>query len=210
MVDELLRQHVQKPVQVNEPPAVSREEMERMWKAASPLSLNNPGGVYIANRTGIERFPKCLRFHQGAMLAKVSDPSGKGIQIHKTLLDSMGNKLGRRMLRAPLPHGSAIRLYEPIRGVLGIAEGIETAISAAIIHNCPVWALINANNLEKWMPPEGVEHVIIFADNDLSFTGQAAAYSLAKRLIQKFHVDVKLPSTPGWDWNDVQSERDKR
>ena len=209
MVDDLLQKHGQKPVQVHEPPAVSREEMERMWKAASPLSLNNPGGVYISSRTGIERFPKALRFHQGAMLAKVSDPSGRGIQIHKTMLDSNGNKLGRRMLRAPLPHGSAIRLYDPMNGVLGVAEGIETAISAAILHNCPVWALINANNLEKWEPPAGVNHVIVFGDNDNSFTGQSASFALAKKLARMdLFVDVKIPFTRGWDWNDVQMKGD--
>ena len=108
-----------------------------------------------------------------------------------------------------MPPGSAIRLHEPVQGVLGVAEGIETALSASQLYRCPVWALINANNLEKWMPPAGVNHIMIFGDNDLTFTGQAAAYALAKRLAlmgngdSEYKVDVLIPREVGWDWNDV-------
>jgi putative DNA primase/helicase len=50
----------------------------------------------------------------------------------------------------------------------------------------------------------GVQKVIIFGDNDENFTGQEAAYSLARSLSGDVEVEVKIPSIPGWDWNDVQ------
>jgi phage/plasmid primase-like uncharacterized protein len=47
--------------------------------------------------------------------------------------------------------------------------------------------------MAKWNPPDGVEKVIIYGDNDKSFAGQAAAYKLANRLSAKLSVEVKFP-----------------
>lgn len=206
MVDEMLRVEKLEPIKVDEPPADSREKMAALWNSGKPIASTDVAGRYLTARTQITVYPQALRMVPNAMLAKVSDPSGKGVQIHRTLFDEKGQRTNRLMMRAPLPAGSAIRLHEPVQGVLGVAEGIETALSAAVLHRCPVWALINANNLEKWSPPEGVNHVIIFGDNDRNFTGQAASYALAKKLARMdLHVDVCIPKNPGWDWNDVQS-----
>jgi putative DNA primase/helicase len=118
-----------------------------------------------------------------------------------------GDSVKRLLMRGSLPEGSAVRLW-PAQTAMGIAEGIETAISAAMMFKMPVWAALNAQNLVKWTPPEGVTHVTVFGDNDLSFTGQAAAYRLANRLvsINGLRVDVEIPDYPGHDWNDVIRE----
>lgn len=208
MVDDLVAVSGIKPTKVEEKPAVSKAEMAEIWKRGEPLSLNSIGGIYLNLRCHISKFPSCLRMVDDTMVARVTDPGGNGVQLHKTLFDKDGNKIGRKMMRAPMPPGSAIRLHEPVQGVLGVAEGIETALSASRMYTCPVWALINANNLEKWMPPPGVEHIMIFGDNDLSFTGQASAYALAKKLVLtgNYKVDVLIPKQSGWDWNDVQMQ----
>lgn len=89
---------------------------------------------------------------------------------------------------------------------LGIAEGIETAISAYAIFGIPTWAAISANMLEKWEPPKIVKKVYIFGDNDHNFIGQLAAYRLAYRLRQNegFEaVRVLIPNVTGADWNDM-------
>ena len=209
MVDELVRAKDLKPVQVEEKPAVSKAQMAEMWRKGVPLTPDNVGGAYLTKRCGVAVYPSALRMadvNDCIMIARVTDPAGNGVQLHKTIFHPDGTKAGRKMMRAPMPPGSAIRLHEPMQGVLGVAEGIETALSASQIFHCPVWALINANNLEKWMPPQGVEHIMIFGDNDLSFTGQASAYALAKKLVAtgSYRVDVRIPREAGWDWNDVQ------
>jgi putative DNA primase/helicase len=103
-----------------------------------------------------------------------------------------------------VPHGIAVRLL-PHGKVLGIAEGIETAMSAAVLFGIPVWAALTAGFLETWYPPADVECVYIFGDNDSSYTGQAAAYTLARRLVltEKKEVNVEIPEQTNTDWNDV-------
>jgi len=103
-----------------------------------------------------------------------------------------------------LPEGCAIRLA-PAAGIMGVAEGIETAISASLLFDMPVWACINASLLAKWIPPDIAKVVYVFGDNDLTYTGQAAAYRLANRLAVQFKlgVEIRIPDLPGTDWNDI-------
>ncbi len=73
----------------------------------------------------------------------------------------------------------AIRMF-PVASTLGIAEGIETALSAHQIYNVNTWATMTANFMKKFRVPAGVKHLIIFADRDEnSATGLAAAYECA-------------------------------
>ena len=110
----------------------------------------------------------------------------------------------KKVMPGKLPPGCAIRLG-PIKSVMGVAEGIETAISAAIMYDMPVWACVNGTLLSQWIPPDGVEQVTVFGDNDGNYTGQAKAYILANRLEVQYkrRVTVMLPPVPGQDWNDV-------
>lgn len=101
-----------------------------------------------------------------------------------------------------VPNGSAVRLSD-VSPVMGIAEGIETALAASDRFELPVWAALNANLLAEWEPPFGVTEVAIFGDNDTNFTGQAAAYQLARRLARKnITASVHIPSQIGTDWAD--------
>ncbi|MGX5801427.1 toprim domain-containing protein [Bradyrhizobium sp. Arg314] len=202
-----------------------RREMTAMWGRSRPITMDDFAGIYLHRRTGLTRFSSCLRFAPDerysdgdgksswhpVMVAKV-DPShqaaaqGETAVLHRTYLDKFGGKADvpspRKML-GTMPNGAAVRLM-PHGDTLGIAEGIETALSASILYNMPVWAALTANLLEEWSPPANVETVFIFADNDASSTGQAAAYALAKRLKAKgISAFVELPLTIGEDWNDV-------
>ena len=90
------------------------------------------------------------------------------------------------------------------KATLGIAEGIETALAASQRFGVPVWSATNAVLLEAWVPPQGVERVLIAGDNDASFTGQAAAFGLARRLVQKgLAVEIRIPDQVGKDWADA-------
>ena len=67
--------------------------------------------------------------------------------------------------------------------------------------------------MASFVPPVGVKKVYIYGDNDShkTYAGQAAAYSLAKRLIEvnKMPVEVLIPDGPG-DWLDVLTNRQGR
>ncbi|EEP88969.1 alpha replication protein of prophage, partial [Yersinia kristensenii ATCC 33638] len=49
----------------------------------------------------------------------------------------------------------AIRMF-PVSSTLGIAEGIETALSAYQIYGVNTWATINSGFMSKFIVPAGV------------------------------------------------------
>jgi putative DNA primase/helicase len=99
--------------------------------------------------------------------------------------------------------GAAIRLFEPT-DELGIAEGVETALAANQLFGIPTWSVICENGIKTFQPPSHVTDLHIFADNDLSYVGQEAAYSLARKLARNgFPVEVHVPPDGDSDWLDV-------
>jgi hypothetical protein len=120
------------------------------------------------------------------------------------------------LMPGKVPEGGAVRLGEAA-ATMGIAEGLETAMSAAMIHRVPVWAALTAGAMIRWLPPKICENVLIFGDIDASFAGQNAAYLLATRLrnlwrdgerTQRYQVEVRFTlfhdnGSSRSDWNDV-------
>ena len=64
------------------------------------------------------------------------------------------------------------------------------------------------NNSQTFKPQSNVTKLVIYADNDLNFIGQRAAYALAARL--EITVEVMIPDIPGADWLDVLNARRRR
>ncbi len=201
--------------------ADTRKSLEALWRASKRVERGDAVSRYLSARVGLVGVPDCLRmverlryqddnpsFHPG-MIAKVTGLDGQGVNIHRTYLTADGRKADvespRRMMQGTVPDGSAVRLFPP-GTVLGIAEGIETAFAAASLFGVPVWAALNSTMLVKWEPPAGVEEVVVFGDADVKFAGQAAAFTLAKRLQRPLfdgRVRVEIPDTLGSDWCDV-------
>jgi len=103
-------------------------------------------------------------------------------------------------------NGSAIRLH-PLNGSIKIVvgEGIETTLSSAKMFGLPGLATGTAGLLEKLEIPAQIKEVVIAGDNDASFTGQASAYILAKRLTKEGKkCKVCIPTKSGTDFNDAQ------
>ena len=131
---------------------------------------------------------------------------GKFLTYHVTYLQA-GAKAPVTPCRKILPGGSnsggACPLY-PAAETMGIAEGVETAIAAKMLFGIPVWAALNTALLGGWKPPSIARNVTIFADNDASYAGHAAAYKLAHALHRMgINVEVRLPDEPDTDWADV-------
>ena len=85
-------------------------------------------------------------------------------------------------------------------GHLGIAEGIETALSAQAIFNVPTWAALSADGLRRWQWPAGVKRVTIFAD--AGDAGLQAASDLAERLKAAGIANAIVSPLHGDDFND--------
>ncbi len=117
------------------------------------------------------------------MVALVRDGAGEPTGgIHRTyLLDDGSAKAppGKKML-GPIA-GGAVRLAPfPDDGRIGVAEGIETALSAQAIFGVPTMAALSADGLRRWRWPDGITYVSIFADAGLP--GMQAAATLADQL----------------------------
>ena len=197
--------------------------LRRVWRESRPIQRGDEAFAYLAGR-GLKLYdlPESIRLHPGlryqddehqgtypAMLATVTAPDGRAVSLHRTYLQEARKapvaSPKKVMMGRPLS-GAAIRLTA-VSQVLGIAEGIETALAASELFEVPVWSCVSAQGVESFEPPVGVEHIAIFADNDLNFAGQAAAYRAAHRLhLMGLEVEVVVPPTVG-DWLDELNRR---
>lgn len=197
-----------------------RPAMRALWRVSQPISAEDVAGKYLSSRCAVTDYPQSLRFvpqlfhpetrsmHPG-MIAIFSSPDGKPSHLHKTYLDPSGGKARvgepRMFARGKIVPGGAVRLaaYDQI---LGVAEGIETALSAQAVTGIPCWAALNTSLLTRWQAPQGLQHVVVFGDNDAHFSGQRAGFELAKRLQAEGRiVSVCIPRRFK-DWNDVQKD----
>ncbi|CAM5503175.1 DUF7146 domain-containing protein [Thauera mechernichensis] len=201
--------------------------LRRAFRESRPIERGDEACRYLAGRgLALYDLPESIRTHSGmaylddgkvlgtlpVMLATVTSPTGKAVSMHRTYIQD-GRKApvpSAKKLMQGLPlAGAAIRLT-PISRTLGIAEGIETALAAAELFEVPAWSCISTSGIESFEPPEGVEHVVIFTDNDHNFAGQAAAYRAAHRLaLRGIEVEVVIPPTVG-DWLDELNTRRTR
>jgi len=203
--------------------------VQRTWNDAQRLASGDPVTQYLRSRgISLDSWPTMLRAHPRMRYSEDTDAGGKAVShhpamvalfvspdtktrsYHATYLTAGGSKANvekvKRYAPGPIPVGGAVRLA-PSAETMGIAEGIETALAASIIHGIPVWAACDAGGLMKWQPPETARAVIVFADNDEHFRGQAAAFALANRLKSNTRlgltVEVRIPELVNTDWCDM-------
>lgn len=204
-------------------PEIVRTNLAHIWDNATGLNGFDPVSKYLVSRgIKLREPPKSIRWHKSlafvhkdgtrtkhhAMVAKYVSPDTEKFTLHYTYLDDCGRKAvtecgSRKNAQAPIPKGGAVRLAYSSE-TMGIAEGIETALSAQILYGVPVWSALSAGSLTAFEPPKTCKSLIVFGDCDESYTGQSAAYALAHRLrITGLHVDVRMPPDMGVDFNDM-------
>jgi putative DNA primase/helicase len=201
--------------------------LKRMAKLAEPIQGYGSVPNYLASR-GFDKFPDGLKmgvvpFYKDmkkigeyeTLISLVQDWQGNGITYHLTYTEN-GKKADiepcRKLMKPKTTvNGGAIRLHTDFEDSICIAEGIESAYGAHVNCGLPAFAAMNAGCLEKFVPPEKVKTVLIYADYDASYAGQAAAYNCAKRLKSKgLDTFVIIPDKIGQDWNDVLLEDQRR
>jgi len=186
-----------------------------LWFAAREIG-RSPAEAYLESRglvlpeSGLRYHPRAplgrgaLAVFRPALLAAVRDESGL-LAVHRTFLDLEPARLAgipapRRAL-GRLGQG-AVRLHSAEEGVLGLAEGIETALAATQLTQIPCWAVLGNERFVRIAIPPEVRRVILFLDNDLPGrrAGRLARTSLQRR---GFAVETRLPAARRTDWNDV-------
>ena len=131
-------------------------------------------------------------------------PNPKIVAVHRTYLS--GSQKAPidpcRMTLGPVA-GGAVRLA-PASEVLGVAEGVETALSAMQMSGLPVWAASSAGGIENLALPAlpQARILVVFADHDRRGI-EAAEHAAALWRGEGRDVVIKLPPLRGQDFNDV-------
>lgn len=187
----------------------------RLWREASILA-GSPVADYLASR-GIELTSPDLRFHPRtplgpkgavrflpAMVAAVRNDAGI-LALHRTFLELGPVRIAPfdRPKRALGSLGfGAVRLAMPRGGRLGLAEGIESALSAQQMFGIPCWATLGNERFGLVTIPESVREVHLFVDADAGgmLAEERARESYASDLRR---IVTRRPVIDGQDWNDV-------
>ena len=126
------------------------------------------------------------------------------IAIHRTFLQPGGRDKAQvnrpKMALGKLGDG-AVRLA-PAEKALGLAEGIETALSAMQLFEIPVWAALSCGRfISVWIPDDVIE-VQIFADR--GDEGEQAAQKAKDHFLNMGkRVAIRRPPQGCSDWNDA-------
>jgi putative DNA primase/helicase len=222
---ELARSRAQRKAQRKGEQAVNARRNEALWAATVPVLHGDPVSLYLSRRGLAGPVPACLRLHPAltywdegnrstypAMIAPLIHQDGSQLALHRTYLTADGQKAPVSTVKkltgaAGALAGAYIPLHDVANGVIGIAEGIETAQAAHLASGLPTVAAYCAGNLAGFMWPADVSRLVIFADADPA--GTDAAHSLKTRAVRAgLRVLIRTPSTSGLDWCDVWSQRD--
>lgn len=190
---------------------ISSTNAERIWAAGRRIE-GSAAATYLAQR-GLESASPELRYNpqtphgpapltsfRPALIAAVRDDCGLRA-IHRTFVDFPDGDVVRDQRRAGLGRfgNGAVRLGG-IGPRLGLAEGIETALSAGLLFGMPCWATLGSERFRQVSIPALVEELHLFLDHD---SGGARAELLAREAHPSMLIKVHVPPRPGDDWNDV-------
>ncbi len=220
---QVLAATVEREVERRQQWAFNAQRLQMTWRQCVGLSQGDAAALYLQRRgfAGVWPLPSVLRFHAAlpywhdgaqlgtfpALVAPIVGRDGSMVALHRTFLTTDGRKADvpspKKLTGAAGPTaGACVPLFAPVRGCMGIAEGIETALAACYASQVPTVAAYCAAGVAAWQWPAGLRQLMIFADADR--VGQAAAGALHARAVAAgLHCDVHTPSDDGADWCDV-------
>lgn len=185
----------------------------RLWEQSLPLD-GTPGERYLIRRN-IRLRSAVLRYHPGtpfgagksvrfmpAILAAISYRR-QFLGVQRIFLQSNGRPAPMTKHKRTLgrPRNGAVVL-SPATDVLGLAEGVESALCASALFGVPVWATLGAERLDRIDIPDGVTRLILLADNDRA--GRRAVDRARERYARLgLEIVVLWPPAPFNDWNQL-------
>lgn len=204
------------PVEQHQYERLSQQGMA-LWQACERLPGTDGERYLRARGCAIPPAYADLRFHSElrhpsgysgpALVALITDfVTNEPLSLHRTWICADGTKppeLGktaRLLLARHRKAGGVIRLWadDQVTLSLGLAEGIESALSLAHAH-APCWAAVDAGNLASLPVLNGIEALVVGADHDPA--GLRAAHQLAARWVAAGRSAV-IVSAPEGDLND--------
>jgi hypothetical protein len=212
-------EHVDRPVP---PPRTQRTgqpwdgRLDALWGRCTPVA-GTVGEAYLLARCcaippadGDLRFLPPWQDFPPALLARVTDAkTNEPLTLHRTPLLPDGSdcvrvdrKKAARLMKGYRAAGGVIRLWpdDSVTTGLGLAEGIETALSLAHAYQ-PVWATVNSGSLGAMPVLGGIESVLLAQDGDEA--GVKACRSFAERWAEA-GAEVSIVKSPlGEDLNDA-------
>jgi hypothetical protein len=189
----------------------------RLWKARHPLTTGSPPARYFRGRGctlpvndvgWLPSLPHPSGYVGPCVLALVTDVlTGEAVNVHRTCLAADGSGKApvdkpRLLLKGHRKKGGVVRLWpdEDVTAGLCVAEGVETALTAALGFGL-AWAVLDAGNLGGLPVLPGVEALTIVADHDEA--GVRAADACGRRWAEAGReVRVWKAPTRGADLND--------
>jgi len=224
VIRELRRRNLPIPVDRFGSATISRStgfaaQARRLWDRAKPIAAT-PGARYLAGR-GITARPWALRYlhatplgrgsmarFRPALIAAVHD-GAELVAVQRTFLGPEGGELatdlGKPKLALGRPRAGAVKLARA-GSVLGLAEGVETALSAMQLLGIPVWATLGSERLPQIRIPALVHRLVLLPDADRSGC-------IAERLSRSAYAGLAIDIQTVWpwsgrkDWNDVLREK---
>lgn len=150
-----------------------------------------PSSLRSANLTHPE-----TRQRHPVLLGVVTDVENVAIAVHRTYLTDQGLKADVTPVKMSLGPvtGGAVRLGVDSAEVI-VAEGIESALGAAMASGLVAWAALSAGNMTRLKIPRSVKRVAIAADADP--VGRKSAWTLRAQIADlKRDIDVVMRYPP--------------
>ncbi len=205
-----------RPQPISEPSPNQGHAIE-IWRVSRD-PIGTVTAAYLWHRTITIATPASIRDHPGlkhsptglnlpAMVAAITCADRKVIAIQRTFLrcDGRGkaNVSEPKMTLGTMRDGAVC--LGPAGPVLGIAEGVESSLSAMQLFGLPTWCSLSASRLDRlWLPTEAVE-IHIFGDNGTP--GHEAAERAAETYQAQGHrVVLRFPPERFGDFNDLLRE----
>lgn len=193
-----------------------------LWAQSRPIE-GTLAAHYLAHRAIKAPLPPALRFHPDCPDGPFRRPAliaartmlaapDQVMSVQRTFLarDGSGKARGgetKKTLGAC--KGGGVVLGEIAESLL-VAEGVETALSAAPLFALPGVATLGVAHTRALIIPEWVREVVIAADNDEKGQGLDAAKALAARLHKEGrNARIEAPPPAFKDFNDLATDKQR-